>query len=151
MGHVSTRGHEDELQSEQSYVAGLYSRVDAERTRVKGRYRAALGGNGGTLVERDAEVRALARELRRLDVADNGLCFGRLDALSGEQSYIGRIGILDKENEYESLLIDWRAPAARPFYVATAATPENMRRRRQFHTRGRQRGRFHRRGPRPSQ
>ena len=138
MGHVSTRGHEDELQSEQSYVAGLYSRVDAERTRVKGRYRAALRGNGGTLVERDAEVRALARELRRLDVADNGLCFGRLDALSGEQSYIGRIGILDKENEYESLLIDWRAPAARPFYVATAATPENMRRRRQFHTRGRQ-------------
>ncbi|MDT5366308.1 MAG: hypothetical protein QOC62_739, partial [Mycobacterium sp.] len=127
-----------ELQSEQSYVAGLYSRVDAERTRVKGRYRAALRGNGGTLVERDAEVRALARELRRLDVADNGLCFGRLDALSGEQSYIGRIGILDKENEYESLLIDWRAPAARPFYVATAATPENMRRRRQFHTRGRQ-------------
>ena len=138
MGHVSTRGHEDELQSEQSYVAGLYSRVDAERTRVKGRYRAALRGNGGTLVERDAEVRALARELRRLDVADNGLCFGRLDALSGEQSYIGRIGILDRENEYESLLIDWRAPAARPFYVATAATPENMRRRRQFHTRGRQ-------------
>ena len=126
------------MQSEQSYVAGLYSRVDAERTRVKGRYRAALRGNGGTLVERDAEVRALARELRRLDVADNGLCFGRLDALSGEQSYIGRIGILDKENEYESLLIDWRAPAARPFYVATAATPENMRRRRQFHTRGRQ-------------
>ena len=135
---MSTRGHEDELQSEQSYGAGLYSRADAERTRVKGRYRAALRGNGGTLVERDAEVRALARELRRLDVADNGLCFGRLDALSGEQSYIGRIGILDKENEYESLLIDWRAPAARPFYVATAATPENMRRRRQFHTRGRQ-------------
>jgi DNA helicase IV len=138
MGHVSTRGHEDELQSEQSYVAGLYSRVDAERTRVKGRYKAALRANGGTLVERDAEVRALARELRRLDVADNGLCFGRLDALSGEQSYIGRIGILDKENEYESLLIDWRAPAARPFYVATAATPEKMRRRRQFQTRGRQ-------------
>ena len=135
---MSTRGHEDELQSEQSYVAGLYSRVDAERTRVKGRYKAALRANGGTLVERDAEVRALARELRRLDVADNGLCFGRLDALSGEQSYIGRIGILDKENEYESLLIDWRAPAARPFYVATAATPEKMRRRRQFQTRGRQ-------------
>jgi DNA helicase IV len=35
-------------------------------------------------------------------------------------------------------LVDWRAPAARAFYVATAATPENMRRRRQFHTRGRQ-------------
>src|ERR1700730_1124428 len=113
MGHVSTRGHEDELQSEQSYVAGLYSRVDAERTRVKGRYKAALRGTGGTLVERDAEVRALARELRRLDVADNGLCFGRLDALSGERSYIGRIGILDKENAYETLLLHLRGAAGR--------------------------------------
>ena len=89
-------------------------------------------------MERDAEVRALAKEVQRLDVADNGLCFGRLDALSGERSYIGRIGIFDEENEYEPLLLDWRAPAARAFYVATAANPENMRRRRQFHTRGRQ-------------
>ena len=93
--------------------------------------------NGGTLVDRDAEVRALANEMKRLDVADDGLCFGRLDTLSGEHSYIGRIGIRDEENAYEPLLLDWRAPAARAFYVATAATPENMRRRRQFHTRGR--------------
>ena len=35
------------------------------------------------------------------------------------------------------MLLDWRAPAARPFYTATGASPENMRRRRQFHTRGR--------------
>jgi len=76
--------------------------------------------------------------MKRLDVADNGLCFGRLDALSGDRSYIGRIGIFDKADSYEPLLIDWRAPAARPFYVATGATPENMRLRRQFHTRGRQ-------------
>ena len=142
MGHVSSRGYEDELQSERSYVTGLYARLDAERARVKGRYSAALRGpvdlkNGGTLVERDAEVRALAREVKRLDVADNGLCFGRLDTVSGEHSYIGRIGLFDKENEYEPLLLDWRAPAARAFYVATAASPENMRRRRQFHTRGR--------------
>jgi DNA helicase IV len=60
-----------------------------------------------------------------------------LDALSGETSYIGRIGLFDAENDYEPFLLDWRAPAARPFYVATAATPENMRRRRQFHTMGR--------------
>ena len=140
---MSTRGYEDELRSERSYVTGLYTRLDAERARVKGRYNAALRGpidvqNGGTLVERDAEVRALAKQVKRLDVADSGLCFGRLDSLSGEHSYIGRIGIFDAENDYESLLIDWRAPAARAFYVATAATPENTRRRRQFHTRGRQ-------------
>ncbi len=137
MGHVSTQEFEDELQDEQSYVDGLYVRLDAERARVRARYRATLRGNGATLVERDAEVRVLAKQMARLDVADHGLCFGRLDSVSGERSYIGRIGIFDEANEYEPLLLDWRAPAARPFYVATSATPENMRRRRQLHSRGR--------------
>ncbi len=135
---MSTQGYDEELWSERSYVAGLYTRLDAERLRVKGEYEAALRGNGGTPIERDVEVRAKAREMKRLSVADNGLCFGRLDSLSGEHSYIGRIGLFDEGNEYEPVLLDWRAPAARPFYVATGATPENMRRRRQFHTRGRQ-------------
>jgi DNA helicase IV len=140
---MSTQAYDEELRSEQSYVAGLYARLDAERARVKGRYRAALRApidvqNGGTLVDRDAEVRAMGNRMKRLDVADDGLCFGRLDSLSGEHSYIGRIGLLDEENGHETLLLDWRAPAARAFYVATAASPENMRRRRQFHTRGRQ-------------
>jgi DNA helicase IV len=135
---VSPQGYEEELRSERSYVAGLYARLNAERARVKGEYNAALGGTGGTPMERDVQVRASAKQLKRLHVADNGLCFGRLDTLSGEHSYIGRIGIFDEENEYQPLLLDWRAPASRAFYVATAASPENMRRRRQFHTRGRQ-------------
>jgi DNA helicase IV len=139
---MSTREHENELRSERTYVGALYTRLDAERERVKARYAEALRGHidikdGGTLVARDAEVRALAREVRRLDIADNGLCFGRLDALSGNRSYIGRIGIFDRDNEYEPVLLDWRAPAARAFYTATGANPEGMRRRRQFHTRGR--------------
>ncbi|MCU1681537.1 MAG: putative helicase [Amycolatopsis sp.] len=135
---MSTQGYEEELRSERSYVAGLYTRLDAERARVKAAYDSALGANGNAPMERDVSVRSLAREAKRLDVADNGLCFGRLDALSGERSYIGRIGLFDGENDYEPVLLDWRAPASRAFYVATAATPENMRRRRQFHTRGRE-------------
>jgi DNA helicase IV len=137
------REYEAELQSERRYVAGLYARLDAERAQLKARYSAALRGpvdlqDGGTLVDRDAEVRALAKQMTRLNVADPGLCFGRLDSVSGERLYIGRIGLFDDENSYEPLLLDWRAPAARAFYVATAASPENMRRRRQFHTLGRQ-------------
>ncbi|MEV1121134.1 RNA polymerase recycling motor ATPase HelR [Actinosynnema sp. NPDC049800] len=134
---MSTQGYEEELRSERGYVAGLYRRLDAERVRVKKEYEAALRGTGGTPMERDVEVRALAKEAKRLDVADNGLCFGRLDTLTGERSYIGRIGLFDEGDEYEPVLLDWRAPASRAFYVATAANPENMRRRRQFHTRGR--------------
>ncbi|CQD12355.1 superfamily protein I DNA or RNA helicase [Mycobacterium lentiflavum] len=134
---MSNPEYENELRSEQGYVTGLYARLDAERARAKENFRAALLGDGESLSDRDAEVRAVAREVKRLDVADYGLCFGRLDAISGERSYIGRIGLFDADNEYRPLLVDWRAPAARAFYVATAASPEGMRRRRQFHTRGR--------------
>ncbi|WP_369802993.1 RNA polymerase recycling motor ATPase HelR [Mycobacterium sp. EPa45] len=139
---MTTQAHDRELESERDYLAGLYDRLDAKRARVKAQYRAALGGpidmqDGGTLVARDAEVRALARSAARLDVADHGLCFGRLDAHSGERLYVGRIGIFDEDNDHEPLLLDWRAPAARAFYVATGASPEGMRRRRQFQSLGR--------------
>ena len=46
--------------------------------------------------------------------------------------------MLDEDNEYEPLLMDWRAPAARPFYLATAASPEGVRRRRHLRTRRRE-------------
>jgi DNA helicase IV len=139
---MSKHAHERELESERDYLAELYDRLDAKRARVKAQYRAALGGpidlqDGGTLVARDAEVRALAQSAARLDVADQGLCFGRLDALSGERLYVGRLGLFDEHNDHEPLLIDWRAPAARAFYIATGASPEGMRRRRQFHSLGR--------------
>ncbi|MDQ3786143.1 MAG: AAA family ATPase [Actinomycetota bacterium] len=134
---MSSQGYEEELRSEQGYVAGLYERLDAERVRAKEQFRAALRYDGGSPMDRDDKVRATAREVRRLDVADHGLCFGRLDAISGEHSYVGRIGLFDEENDYEPVLLDWRAPAARPFYTATGANPEGMRRRRQFLTRGR--------------
>lgn len=132
MGKFRLTTHEEELQAEREYIAGLYERLDAERARVKGRYRSALRGpvdqqNGGAMAERDDEVRALARQAQRLDVADDGLCFGRLDAITGERSYVGRIGLLDESNDYEPLLIDWRAPAAQAFYIATSAHPENTR------------------------
>ena len=44
-------------------------------------------------------------------------------------------GIFDEDGDYEPLLIDWRAPAARPFYLATAARPQGVRRRRHIRTR----------------
>ncbi|MEU7789371.1 RNA polymerase recycling motor ATPase HelR [Amycolatopsis sp. NPDC049159] len=134
---MSNQGYDEELRDERAYIAGLYARLDREREQARARYRTALGETGIALVERDADVRVRAREAARLNVVDNGLCFGRLDALSGERGYIGRIGLFDGENDYEPLLLDWRAPAARPFYVATAATPENMHRRRRFHSLGR--------------
>ena len=132
---MSTQGYDEELRSERNYQGDLYARLDAERARVKGEYDAALVGDGESAMDRDVRVRASATRMKRLDVADNGLCFGRMDPLSGQPSYIGRIGLRDENDE--PVLLDWRAPASRAFYVATGAHPENMRRRRQFHTRGR--------------
>ncbi|MFF1609440.1 RNA polymerase recycling motor ATPase HelR [Amycolatopsis sp. NPDC058278] len=134
---MSNQGYDEELRKERAYVAALYERLDRERAAAQARYHGALGQTEVTPGERETDVRCRSREAARLDVADNGLCFGRLDARSGETSYVGRIGLFDAENDYEPFLLDWRAPAARPFYVATAARPENLRRRRQFHTMGR--------------
>ena len=60
-------------------------------------------------------VRDAAGHTRELTVAS------RLDTDNDKRHYIGRIGIFDTEGDYEPLLMDWRAPAARAFYLATAA------------------------------
>ena len=49
----------------------------------------------------------------------------------------------------EQLLMDWRAPSSRPFYVATAANPLGVRRRRYIRTRRRQVEAVSRRVPGP--
>ncbi|SOD60817.1 DNA helicase IV [Streptomyces zhaozhouensis] len=54
-----------------------------------------------------------------------------------ERRYVGRLGLRADDGEFTPLLIDWRAPAARPFYVATALHPDRVRRRRHIRSRGR--------------
>ncbi|MEU3625343.1 RNA polymerase recycling motor ATPase HelR [Amycolatopsis coloradensis] len=134
---MSNQGYDEELRTERDYIASLYGRLDDERTRVGKAYAGALRGEGFVLSDREVSVGTKAREMARLKIADEGLCFGRLDALSGERVYVGRVGLFDDENDYEPLLLDWRAPASRAFYCATGASPEGMSRRRQFRTLGR--------------
>jgi len=79
-----------------------------------------------------------SEKLTRLNAAENGLCFGRLDLHDDDEPlYIGRIGLSDGSEHRTPLLIDWRAPAARPFYLATAVSPAGVRRRRHIRTRHR--------------
>jgi len=84
--------------------------------------------DGTALFERDAFAFAAARRLAVLDAEHEGLVFGRLDHTDGEIRYIGRLGVRD--DEYEPLVIDWRARAAEPFYRATATDPMDVVRRR---------------------
>ncbi|GAA4621236.1 RNA polymerase recycling motor ATPase HelR [Actinoallomurus vinaceus] len=129
-----------EIEREQEYVSTLYRRVDELREQASERLAGALRENGGTRqarLEREAAVARYADRVARFDAAENGLCFGRLDLCDGGRHYIGRIGVFDDSDDGDPLLIDWRAPAARPFYVATAAAPEGVRRRRHITTRDR--------------
>jgi DNA helicase IV len=124
-----------ELAAEQAFVDRVYVQLDrsarnAQALAREGHGRGALGHEGG-LVERDAMVFQAARRIAQLDAAHEGLVFGRLDllpSLDPEPRYIGRIGLRDDTRD--SLLIDWRAPAAAVFYQATAAAPHDVVRRR---------------------
>ena len=118
----------------------LYGRLDELRNRASGRLAQVLRESGGThqaRTEREAFSVMYAQQLSQFNAAENGLCFGRLDFHDSERRYIGRIGIHDDSGDYEQLLMDWRADAARPFYLATAASPADVRRRRHIKTRGR--------------
>ncbi|HEX9041346.1 MAG TPA: ATP-binding domain-containing protein, partial [Trebonia sp.] len=98
----------------------------------------ADGGAGGThqaRLERDISAAEHAKRLAQLDLTERGLCFGRTDDEKRNTLYIGRIGLRD--DDYELKLIDWRAPAARPFYAATPRNPIGLVRRRHIYTRRR--------------
>ncbi len=130
-----------EAASEQEYVDTVYTQLDkaalsAQELAKEGLARGRIGNEGG-LVERDAMVFQAARRMATLDAAHEGLVFGRLDMgaqVSTVPRYIGRIGLRD--DNYDTLLIDWRAPAAAVFYQATLAEPQGVVRRRILRSKG---------------
>ncbi len=138
---------DDELRHEQEFIDGLYARVDALRGVTEASVEDALAQGNTPMqarLERDVLVAERSGLLAALNAVDGSLCFGRID-LSPEQGastpavshHIGRIGIRADDTEHTPILIDWRAPVARPFYLATGHTPMGLRRRRHITTDGR--------------
>jgi hypothetical protein len=126
-----------EIAAEQRVVDRVYQRLEGMRAQVgaladEGHRRAAAGSVAG-LVERDAMVHRAAAQLRALDSEAEGVVFGRLDFDDGETYHIGRLGVRE---DLEPLLVDWRAPAAAPFYRATPGQPLGVVRRRVIICRG---------------
>ncbi len=143
---MSKFDYETELSAERAHVAFLYGQLDAARRASSGELDRALRENVARTQterwEREVAVGTLNDRMSRYHAAENGLCFGRLDGGDGT-TYIGRIGLFDETRGFEPHLLDWRAPAARPFYTATIACPEGVRRRRHLRTRGREITGFH--------
>ncbi|OJV76644.1 MAG: AAA family ATPase [Cellulomonas sp. 73-92] len=104
-------------------VADLDARLDAQR-----RLPATLGQEA---VERDQGIRRLAARLRVLRSYGLDLCLGRMVAAGdGTPVFVGRLGLADEDGR--QLLVDWRSPAAEPYFGATRAHPMGLASRRRY-------------------
>ncbi|GAA2378839.1 RNA polymerase recycling motor ATPase HelR [Nonomuraea africana] len=110
-------------------IADLSDRLDAERK--------APGGKGRQAMDRDLEIHRLTARLRTLRRFGLDLCLGHMvSADHPEPVYVGRLGLTDSAGR--RLLLDWRSPAAEPFFGATHANPMGLASRRRYRwTRGR--------------
>jgi hypothetical protein len=110
-------------------IADLSDRINAELK--------APGGIGQKAMDRDMEIHRLTARLRVLSRFGLDLCLGRIVHTDNpEPVYIGRLGLTDREGR--RLLLDWRSPAAEPFFGATHANPMGLASRRRYRwTRGR--------------
>jgi DNA helicase IV len=120
-----------ELASEQAYVDNAYACLERMRTTLE-RAQATMATEFAAL-----NMEAwLKRRHRTFQDAERGLCFGRL-TLDGSLRplYVGRRWVHD--DAHEALVVNWQAPAARPFYTATPDEPRGVTQRRRFRTEGR--------------
>lgn len=121
-----------ELAREQAEVDRIYQVLDDARTGYRKRQCQvqALGATGSpqNRSERDVMAAHLGDQATRLERVEERLVFGKLTPLSGNEFYIGRVGLQD--SNHSQVLMDWRASAATAFYQATARQPMGMASRR---------------------
>jgi DNA helicase IV len=104
-------------------IADLSQRLDAERK--------APGGIGQEAMDRDMQVHRLTARLRTLRRFGLDLCLGHIVAADDpEPTYVGRLGLTDSTGR--RLLLDWRSPAAEPFFGATHGNPMGLTSRRRY-------------------
>jgi DNA helicase IV len=119
-----------ELESEQAYVDHAYACLERMRRQMERAGEAGIGEVEALVLEAWA-----AKRLVTFEDAERGICFGRLD-LDGavRPLYVGRRWV---HEEQTPIVVNWQAPAARPFYTATVAEPQGVELRRRFRTDGR--------------
>ncbi|MGG7465997.1 MULTISPECIES: HelD family protein [unclassified Plantibacter] len=127
----------DAIAEEQQHLDRLHELIreqsDVEERRSEEALRSFGDDDEATFSERDALVNHHRQRMVELRSSGYGLLFGMLDRETEERHHIGRIGLRDTETG-DQLLLDWRAPASRPFYTATPLRPEGLRMRRRIST-----------------
>ncbi|MET9345280.1 HelD family protein [Streptomyces termitum] len=130
------------IRDEQKFITSLYARLDDLRDRAEEAVAQALRapgtGSAQSRLERDVLVAEGSGLLAAFNAGETGLCFGRLVFKDGRDHHIGRIGLREDDPARTPLVLDWRADAARPFYLATGHEPMGLTRRRHLTTKGRE-------------
>jgi DNA helicase IV len=120
-----------DLPAEQAYVDHAYACLEQMREIV---LRAGDAADGE--VAQAALDAWAAKRLATFEDAERGLLFGRLDFEAVERAlYVGRRWVHDGDGE--QIVVNWQAPAARPFYTATPQDPQRVTLRRRFRVQGR--------------
>lgn len=138
--HLAAKADAALIARDEQHFAALAETLAQQTDQLAARLAAqhkAPGGSGQRALDRDLEIHRLSARLRTLRRFGLDLCLGRIVARdSPEPVYIGRLGLTDSAGR--RLLIDWRAPAAEPFFAATHANPMGLTSRRRYRwTRGR--------------
>jgi hypothetical protein len=132
--HLAAKADPDLVSADEQHlsaVATTLARTVDELTERLDAARRAPAGSGQRALDRDQEVHRLTARLRTLRRFGQDLCLGRMVPADGDGPvYLGRLGLTDDDGR--RLLVDWRSPAAEPFFGATHADPMGLASRRRY-------------------
>ena len=129
----SAKADPDRIGADAVRFAAIADALAADRAAVVARrdeLRRLPSTHGEAALERDLDIHRLSARRRSLDRYGVDACLGRIVDTDGGILYIGRFGLTAPDGE--RLLVDWRTPAAAPFFAATLAHPEGLRSRRRY-------------------
>lgn len=121
------------LDADRAHLGRIADALEEQRAEVARRLaevRRRRAGFGDTAVDRDLEIRRLSGRLRILERFGIDICLGRMTPTEGSPIYLGRTGLAAADGT--RLLVDWRTPAAEPYFAATMEDPRGIVSRRRY-------------------
>ena len=133
-GHLAAKADPRLIAGDERHFAAIAESLEQSMADLSDRLEVELrapGGIGQEAMDRDLEVHRLSARLRTLGRFGLDLCLGHIVSEGNPETvYVGRLGLTD--NTGRQLLIDWRSPAAEPFFGATHANPMGVASRRRY-------------------